>query len=415
MKGVRYNSRQRMRHSLPWLRTIARLAQCALLLAGVSFASQWTPAVTQLAGNVAEISGPGTARLTFHNNSSLNAVQFQEFSRELEILLRGRGLRLVTSNAAVEVGVTASENLRSYVFIAQVQQGRDTKTAIASIPKDSSTNGPGASASVTLKKTYLVTQDEPILDVMMVDGGSQLAVLGSDRLTVYRRDGDQWKTQGTFEINHARPWPLDVRGRLFPATDHSFDAYLPGVVCSSVTLAPAVMTCRTSDDPWPIGEKQSAFYNAARNYFNGVLSPGIGSQSNVDAFYSAIALPRSGYTLWMFTGVDGRVRLTDGKDMSTVRANSAVREWGSDAVTVNGCGRGPLIVAAGSGDSTVVDTLRAYEMPDREPFGVSAAIDMPGPVTALWSQGGQRSATAVVHTLTTGKYDAYSVAITCNQ
>jgi hypothetical protein len=232
---------------------------------------------------------------------------------------------------------------------------------------------------------------------------------------MYRRNGDQWQVQGSFELQRARPWPLDVRGRLVPTSNQAFDAYLPGMVCSSTTLAPLVMSCRTADDPWPIGEKQSAFYNGARNYFNGVLSPGIGGQTNVEAFYTAAALPRPGYTLWVFTGVDGRVRLADGKDVSTVRANSAARDWGSDIATVNGCGRGPLILATSGGDATVADTVRAYDMPDREPVSVSTGLDMPGPVTALWAQADGRSAVAVVHTLSTGKYDAYSVSVTCNQ
>jgi hypothetical protein len=212
-----------------------------------------------------------------------------------------------------------------------------------------------------------------------------------------------------------RAMPLDMRGRLFPATGHTFDAYLPGMACASVTVAPMLMSCRASDDPWPIGEKQSAFFNAARNFFNGVISPGIGSQTNVEPFYSAVALPRPGYTLWMFTGVDGRIRLADGKDVTMVRANSAARDWGSDMAAVNGCGRGPLIISTGGGDATVVDTVRGYEMPDREPMAVSAAVDLPGPVTALWTQPDQKSAVAVVHTLTTGKYDAYSVSVICNQ
>jgi hypothetical protein len=98
-----------------------------------------------------------------------------------------------------------------------------------------------------------------------------------------------------------------------------------------------------------------------------------------------------------------------------MRPNSAAHEWGSDIAAVNGCGRGPLILATGGGDETVTDTLRAYEMPDREPVAASAAIDMPGPVTALWSQADHRSAVAVVRSLTAGNYYAYNVSVTCNQ
>ena len=30
--------------------------------------------------------------------------------------------------------------------------------------------------------------------------------------------------------------------------------------------------------------------------------------------------------------------------------------------------------------------MRAYEFPDRDPVAVSAAIEFPGPITALWTE-----------------------------
>ena len=418
MKSVRYNSRQRMTHIFRRLRVFAGIAVCALLFSGLSRAQGWSAPAAQLAGNIAEISGPGTAHLVFRNASSLPASQFQDFTRELENALRGRGLRLVTGGAAVDVAVTASENERGYVFVAQVQQGRDTRTAVVTIPHQSSSLTAPSSAAVTLRKTLLVEHDGPILDALTLDANgpnAQLIVLGTVHVSTYKRNGDQWQQQSAFELPHPRPLPLDARGRLILTSDHTFDAYLPGTVCSSTTLSPLMMNCRNADDPWPIGEQQAAFFNGSRNFFNGVISPGLGSQTTVDPFYSAVALPRPGYILWVFIGVDGRIRLADGKDITVTRANSAAREWGSDIAAVNGCGRGPLILATGGGDETVTDTLRAYEMPDREPVAASAAIDMPGPVTALWSQADHRSAVAVVRSLTAGNYYAYNVSVTCNQ
>jgi hypothetical protein len=352
--------------------------------------------------------------LSYRNASTLSGAEFQAFTQELENALCAKGLRLVMAGAAVDVDVTVSENVQGYVLVAEVHQGRDVRTAVVMTPRAGPRAAQVGGNSVTLRKVFLVEQDDPILDVLMLNP-AQLVTLSANHISVYNRSGEQWQVQATFELQHARPWPLDLRGRLIQANASAFDAYLPGMVCSSVTVSPVVMSCRATDDPWPIGDKQAAFFNGARNYFNGVLSPAIGSQNNVDAFYAAVALPRPGYTLWVFTGVDGRVRLADGKDVTTVRANSAARDWGSDIAALTGCGRGPYILATGGGDGTVTDTLRAYDMPDREPVAVSPALDMPGPVTALWSSADQKSAVAVAHTLTTGKYDAYSVTVTCNQ
>lgn len=414
VESVRYNSRQQMNHILLRLRRYGEIAVCALLFSGIALAAQWSGPAAQLAGNIAEISGPGTAHFSYRNASTLSGAELQGFTQELENALRSKGLRLVTGGAAVDVDVSVSENLRGYVLVAEVHQGRDVRTAVVMAPRAGPPAAQGGGSSVTLRKTLLVEQDEPILDALLLNP-AQLVTVGANRISVYTRNGEQWQVHSSYELQHARPWPLDLRGRLIPANASAFDAYLPGVVCSSVTVSPVVMSCRAADDPWPVGDKQAAFFNGARNYFNGVLSPAIGSQNNVDAFYSAVALPRSGYTLWVFAGVDGRVRLADGKDVASVRANSAARDWGSDIAALNGCGRGPFIVATGGGDGTVTDTLRAYDMPDREPMIVSPSLETPGPVTALWSSADMKSVVAVAHTLATGKYDAYSVTITCNQ
>lgn len=414
MQSVRYNSRQRMNHILLRLRRSGEIAVCALLFSGAALAAQWSGPAAQLAGNIADISGPGTAHLSYRNSSTLSTAEFEELTRELESALRGKGLRLVTGGAAVDLDVSVSENVRGYVLVAEVRQGRDIRTAVVMVPRAGPPAAQGGGSSVMLRKTLLVEQDEPILDALLLNP-AQLVALSVNRISVYGRSGEHWQLQSSYELQHSRPWPLDLRGRLIAANASAFDVYLPGMVCASVTLSPVVMSCRAADDPWPLGDKQAAFFNGARNYFNGVLSPPIGSQNNVDAFYSAVALPRPGYTLWVLTAVDGRVRLADGKDVATVRANSAARDWGSDIAALTGCGRGPFIVATGGGDGTVTDTLRTYDMPDREPMIVSPSLDMPGPVTALWSSADLKSVVAVSHTLATGKYDVYSVTVTCNQ
>jgi hypothetical protein len=186
---------------------------------------------------------------------------------------------------------------------------------------------------------------------------------------------------------------------------------LPGVVCGAVLSSPLSMACHEADDPWPLGAGSSevrGFYAPARNFFTGVVAPAVGKQNTFLPFYSAAGLPRNGYELWAMTAVDGSVHLVDGVNDVMPKV-----PWGSDIATVKSdCGSGWQIVA--SSKSGAGDSLRAYEIMDREPAPVGTATEFTGPLTALWSKD-DGSAVAVEHNLDTGKYEAYSVAVACHQ
>jgi len=85
----------------------------------------------------------------------------------------------------------------------------------------------------------------------------------------------------------------DPRAVLVASTDGgSFTAYLPGTQCIGSYSLPLAnpganswsVRCHASDDPWPVyqsGDASNAtplkaFYNSARNYFTGIVTPGIG-------------------------------------------------------------------------------------------------------------------------------------------
>ena len=90
-------------------------------------------------------------------------------------------------------------------------------------------------------------------------------------------------------------------------------------------------------------------------------------------------------------------------------------DWGSDVATVRTtCGAGWQVLAVSSAlDGS--DAVRAYEFPDRDPVAVSPAADMPGPVSALWTESKGDSAVAIVNNRETGSYEAYRLAVACSQ
>jgi hypothetical protein len=389
---------------------------CALLAVALCLpaAAQWTEPTAQLARDIASITGPGTVTLTVHNVSSLTADYIPVIKRDLQNDLRSAGVRVVGANAASDIKLTLSENVQSYVWVAEVHQANEIKIAMVAAPR-SQTAAPALNGPlVAIRKTPLWSQDSPILDVAQVQGGAEphMIVLDPAAISLYKMTAGRWTPEQQFAIPHARAWPRDMRGRLVLARDHLFDAYLPGVVCTSTAKPPLTVNCRPGEDPWPITGAQTALFGASRNVFTGVVTPAIGKPTSVPAFYSAAGIPRPAYTLWVFARTDGSVHLMDGVNDVGIRA----RDWGSDLAAVkSSCGAQTQLLVTGTGDSESADVVRAFEVADREPIEVSAPVELAGPITALWTSSDARSVTAVVRNLKTGNYDAFELAITCGQ
>ena len=148
-----------------------------------------------------------------------------------------------------------------------------------------------------------------------------------------------------------------------------------------------------------------AFYDSARNFFTGVVTPSMGA--DLPPFYTAVLLPRPDGGELLLNGIDGKVLFAEGGKLKTV---SGARDWGSDfAALRSGCGAGTQIVASGSGEA-VADSLRAYELPALEAIPASAPLTMDGTITALWSGADDKSIFVVVRRAAApGHADQYEV------
>ncbi len=347
------------------------------------------------------------------------------------------------------IEVVLSESVREYVWTARITIGaEEKKVAMVSLALPQAGAPLGGAFPVVLRTTLLFTQERPLLDAALVDmpEGPRLLALDDDMVAIYRHQSQNqnqnqganpagpWELEAQLPIVHARPFPRDLRGRLLLRRDHPFDVYLPGMFCHSNSSATAALTltCNngggqsydalnydaltydalTYDDPWPLTPDEGsvrAFFSASRNFFTGALSPAIGKVSNVAAFYSAAALPRSGSTVWAFAAVDGSLHLVDGM---TDQVIGGVK-WGSDLAGVHsGCGAGTQLLVTESGVAER-DGVRAFEIPDRDPVAVSAAVDFDGQITALWTESGGGGAMAIVQRKDTGWYEAYRVSVSC--
>jgi hypothetical protein len=388
-----------------------------LMQAPCVVASPWHGPAEQLARKIAAATGPGAVALNVVNRSSLGHADVEEIRRGLTTELAALGVRSVgTEQAAATVQITFSENLQNYVWTAEVTQGSgEASVVMVAVPRSGAVVAEHAATPLIIHKTLLWSDENRILDAALVNTNPQhMIVLEPENVVLLKFQDGRWLAEQSLPITHLHPWPRDLRGRLLLRKDHLFDAYLPGVFCRSTAAAPLAINCYESDDPWPLGtdpSSLSAFFAPARNFFTGALSPGIEKQTTVKAFYSAAMLPRDRYKLWIFAAVDGQVHLLDGVTDQT----SAKLDWGSDIASVrSACGLGWQVLATGNGEGGS-ETVRAFEMADREPVAVSQPLEFSGNITALWADSDGTTAIAVAQNLETGRYETYRLSISCSQ
>lgn len=413
-------------------------------------AADWSGPERQLATKIVAVTGTAAITLTVENHSSLGKRDGEIIQNGLRSSLENAGARFARSDRATSdratsqpatsdataVKISLSENSTSYVWVAEIRQGADDPVVVmVSVPRSESSIAAHDSVPLSLRKIPLWTQEDPILDVAVLEDNAaptRIAVLEAEKVALYRWLAGKWQQEQALGIVHARPWPRDLRGRLVPARDHLLDVYLPGVVCRGAG-SPVTLSCRESDDPWPLvpaalsggsfsvfpGPDSTAvniapvgaFYAPMRNFFTGVLTPAVGRFTTVPKFYSAALLPRDKYLLWLFTATDGHVHVVDG-----VSDQAARFDWGSDLASVKtSCGSGWQVLATSSEEANG-DWVRAFEFPDRDPVAVSGAVDFSGGViTALWTETKGDTAIAVVRNRETGSYDAFRLAVACSQ
>jgi hypothetical protein len=425
------------RGAAPFMRRLSLVVFLATLLISIAAeAADWTVPEQQLARKIVAVTGPGTVALTFENRSSLGRRDGDIVQNGLRSALEQAGIRFATpEQAGASITISLSENLSSYVWVAEIHQSAaESAVVMVSAPRSGRFTAARDSTPITLNKALVWTQSDRILDVAILEESStpiRIAVLSAENVSFYRLVSGKWQGEQVLAISHSKPWPRDLRGRLVLTKDRLLDVYLPGVVCHSNPGSSMTMNCREGDDPWPISQAWMfagssslpssslsgnagapnlfAFFASTRNFFTGVVTPAIGKFSTVPKFYSAGFVPREKYALWLFAAADGKIHLVDG-----MSDQASLLDWGSDIATLRtSCGAGWQVLATGtSGDG---DSVRAYEFPDRDPVAVSPTMEFSGEVSALWTESRGDSAIAIVNNRETKSYEAYRLFVACNQ
>ncbi|MGB0065136.1 MAG: hypothetical protein WBP85_11880 [Terracidiphilus sp.] len=395
-------------------------------------ASPWERPATALADQIAAILGPGQAHLTLVNLSGISDGELPAIRNLLTADLKARGIAAAGDESANSVRVTFSQNASRRLWVAEIAEGNQTQVAIVDAGPVTPQSVPAA-PGVTLLSQRILTSREPILAALETPSG--IVTLEPAEIVTFTHVLDGWQEQQRLNIHSSRALARDPRGALLGyASGLNFEAWIPGVECSGSEASagpPAIWSieCRANDDPWAITQPPleltnwgaattaantgvapiRAFYNAARNYFTGVLAGSAGA--DLPPFYSAALIPRAaGNSALLVSGIDGRVQLAEN---GTVKVVAGARDWGSDfAVTHSNCGAGAQIVASSSGEAPT-DSLRAYELPALEAVPVSAPLDLNGTVTVLSTAPDGKSVFAVVRNAQ-NQFEVDRVTALCN-
>lgn len=376
-------------------------------------------AVRELARKTVALAGRGEpVSVSWRNLSSLASGDFNQARMAFDAALREGGARVVEKEErpgglshqepVMDARLTISGNPSELLLVEEARKGDDREVWIASWKRPPPTGAP-ASSTITLEKKLLWEQEEQILDVVMLK--SSVLVLSPSSVSLHAETATQ-----TLPLTPPRPWPRDLRGHL-RVNGGGFKAYLPGVACAGAvdpSLTPSLtMECHPSDEPWTLDAGPRgvllASFSSGRNHFDGRVSTSNGIRKTLAPFFSAASAEENGRAYWLLAMLDGRTQILD----AAFDPVGSVASWGSDlAATEAHCGSGSQTLATKAGEAREPDAVRAFGLVNRTPVPLSAPLDLPGPVTAFWSLGGN-GALAVVIELATGRYQAYLVTVNC--
>jgi len=305
-----------------------------------------------------------TLALTVKNISSLGDDDVVQVRRALRTQLRSQRARLAGSKpASVDVQVTLAENTEGYLWIAEIRdqsspgaQGEDAArnpVVMVSVARRNQEDRQPAAEPLTIRKTRVYQQADPMLDVALLNNPSvgpagspvsagaaaRILVLGLDSVSLYEQGETSptggkslwpWRPKQSAPLTRLRPWPRDARGRITVRPDGLFDVYLPGTKCSGALEPALTLECHESDEPWPLAGREwegssassaasidteagtgpstgagtapgteiapAAYFVADRNFFDGRVKLDDGREMKTPPFFGIVVMPRSGAT-----------------------------------------------------------------------------------------------------------------------
>jgi hypothetical protein len=336
----------------------ASSAQSEQRVTSPALPAAWNDGVKALTEKIVRAVTPSRAiSLEINNVSSLGTADLEAIRKALETELQTEGLRILPSEADVEV--TLSENSAGYIWVAETRrdskQRNSSRVAIISVSRGAVVLTGGNTESLALSKRLVWQQPTEFLDFLIAERpttvmSSSLIILEPDRLVYYRSTTPQWQLQQAIPFPHTGQGNRNFQGRISTSFQKVWG---PGGECSGDLGDPTTVKC----------SPKITILAGARV---GVKIPGY------EAYQSELLSER--------------------------------------------CGDKSIALVSGNGDWTQPDSLQGYLFTDVvNPNAIASGgpIEFDGPIMAMQTDD-RESVRVIVRNLKTGNYEGYVVTATCN-
>jgi hypothetical protein len=387
----------------------------------------WQDPARELAKKIVALTGPRvTVVLAVRNLSSLSDFEVAAVRLALEAELRAAGLRLADKpDAAPELRITLSENLQGLLWIAEISRDDAREVAMVSLPRTAAPPPTAATPMFVLESKLIYEQDEPILafaklDPAIVGGAARLLVLSPARLSLFQFENEQWIILDSVPL--PKIFPISRDPRTIFGSGNNFSILLSGAFCNGKAETKLSLKCpgAQSGSAELAEEVESqlaalkSFIAPGRNFFQHNIRDGRGQILRYAQYYSSTNLREGEVNRLVFSNLDGTVSLY--ASITSPTPTSTYSGWGSALLGIHSaCGRRLQLLVTRPGDWTERDAIQAFEIDGTRADAVSLPLSLPGPVIELLRIYVPQSAGAVIRNLTTGRYEAYNLTLSCGR
>jgi len=296
--------------------------------------------------------------IEIRNISSLAADEVLVVEQTLTNELQNQGTAPLDSATVVNVRVTLSENMKNFLWGAEVSRGDAPQVVLLAVPRLPEDRTVSSAMPMTLRSEKFWEGSQRILDAILAKAQN-----GDSLLILLTPDGLQIRTIGSDNASNV-PIPFDAVVMRDPAgsleqADNGITFKSVPRVCRIDTDARTLIECHRTDGPPPgrVFEK---------------IEPAVPGPTHVER----------------------------GSQITAVQSS---------------CRAGEMYLAAGTGDYTESDAIELFESTVVNGIIVEKRLSdflrFRGPVIALQFAGA--TPRAIARNLQTGNYEAYSIFITC--